>query len=277
MKGKELLKQVKLNNFSIGSNKLVIMAGPCVIEEDESILLKTAEKLKEITEKLGLPYIFKASYDKANRTSIDSYRGVGIEKGLKTLAKIKKEFNLPIVTDIHHPEEASIVAEVADVLQIPAFLSRQTDILVAAAKTGKVINIKKGQFLAPKQIDNSAKKVIKSGNDKVVIIERGTTFGYGNLVSDMRAIPIIQNLGYPVIFDATHSVQLPGGAGDSTAGERQFVSTLAKSAVAAGCSGLFMEIHPDPDNAPCDGPNMIPLDKAYDLLSVCKEIFDIVN
>jgi len=272
-----LLKQVKLNNFSIGGEKLVIMAGPCVIEENETICIKTAEKLKEITQKLNIPYVFKASYDKANRTSLDSYRGVGLEKGLKLLAKIKQEFDLPIVTDIHHPDEAAVVAEVADVLQIPAFLSRQTDILVAAAKTGKVINIKKGQFLAPKQIENSAKKVIKSGNEKVVIIERGTTFGYGNLVSDMRAIPIIQNLGYPVIFDATHSVQLPGSAGDSTAGERQFVSTLAKSAVAAGCNGLFMEIHPDPDNAPCDGPNMISLDKAYDLLSVCKEIFEVVN
>ncbi|MEI8388688.1 MAG: 3-deoxy-8-phosphooctulonate synthase [bacterium] len=265
------------NNFFIGGNKPVIMAGPCVIEEDESILFKTAEKLKEITQKLDIPYIFKASYDKANRTSLDSYRGVGLEEGLKLLAKIKKEFDLPVVTDIHHPDDAAIVAEVADVLQIPAFLSRQTDILVAAAKTGKIINIKKGQFLAPKQIENSAKKVIKSGNDRVVIIERGTTFGYGNLVSDMRAIPIIQNLGYPVIFDATHSVQLPGGAGDSTTGERQFVSTLAKAAIAAGCNGLFMEIHPDPDNAPCDGPNMIPLDKAYDLLSVCKEIFEVVN
>ncbi|HBG49235.1 MAG TPA: 3-deoxy-8-phosphooctulonate synthase [Cyanobacteria bacterium UBA9971] len=272
-----MLKQVELNSFSIGGEKLVIMAGPCVIEEDESVIFKTAEKLKEITQQLGIPYIFKASYDKANRTSIESYRGVGLERGLKFLAKIKQEFDLPIVTDIHHPEQAAIVAEVADVLQIPAFLSRQTDILVAAAKTGKVINIKKGQFLAPKQIQNSAQKVIKSGNDRVVIIERGTTFGYGNLVSDMRAIPIIQNLGYPVIFDATHSVQLPGSAGDSTAGERQFVSTLAKSAVAAGCNGLFMEIHPDPDNAPCDGPNMISLDKAYDLLSVCKEIFEIVN
>ena len=265
------------NNFFIGGNKPVIMAGPCVIEEDELILFKTAEKLKEITQKLDIPYIFKSSYDKANRTSLDSYRGVGLEEGLKLLAKIKKEFDLPIVTDIHHPDDAAIVAEVADVLQIPAFLSRQTDILVAAAKTGKIINIKKGQFLAPRQIENSAKKVIKSGNDRVVIIERGTTFGYGNLVSDMRAIPIIQNLGYPVIFDATHSVQLPGGAGDSTTGERQFVSTLAKAAIAAGCNGLFMEIHPDPDNAPCDGPNMIPLDKAYDLLSVCKEIFEVVN
>jgi 2-dehydro-3-deoxyphosphooctonate aldolase (KDO 8-P synthase) len=272
-----MLKQVELKDFFIGGNKLVIMAGPCVIEEDESVLFKTAEKLKEVTQKLDLPYVFKSSYDKANRTSIDSYRGVGIERGLKILAKIKKEFDLPIVTDIHSPEEAAIAAEVADVLQIPAFLSRQTDILVAAAKTGKVINIKKGQFLAPNQMKNSARKVIDSGNDKVVIVERGTTFGYGNLVSDMRAIPIIQGLGYPVVFDATHSVQLPGSAGDSTAGERQFVSTLAKSAVAAGCKGLFMEIHPDPDNAPCDGPNMLALEDAYELFSVCKEIFNLVN
>lgn len=272
-----MIKEVGLNKFSIGGNELVIMAGPCVIEEDESIIFKTAEKLKEITLKLDIPYIFKSSYDKANRTSINSYRGVGIERGLELLARIKKEFDLPIVTDIHHPEEAAITAEVADILQIPAFLSRQTDILVAAAKTGKIINIKKGQFLAPQQIGNSAKKVVQSGNDKVVIVERGSSFGYGNLVSDMRAIPIIQNLGYPVIFDATHSVQLPGSAGDSTAGERQFVPVLAKAAVAAGCNGLFMEIHPDPDNAPCDGPNMIALKDAYDLFSVCKDIFQIVN
>ncbi len=272
-----MIKEVKLNNFLIGGNKLLVMAGPCVIEEDESILFKTAEKLKEITQELDILYVFKASYDKANRTSIDSYRGVGIKKGLELLAKIKKEFDLPIVTDIHTPEEAAIAAEVADILQIPAFLSRQTDILVAAAKTGKIINIKKGQFLAPNQIKNSANKVIASGNDRIIITERGTTFGYGNLVSDMRSIPIIQGLGYPVIFDATHSVQLPGGAGDSTTGERQFVSTLAKSAVAAGCKGLFFEIHPDPDNAPCDGPNMIALKDAYELLKVCNEIFKIVN
>ncbi|HBH18485.1 MAG TPA: 3-deoxy-8-phosphooctulonate synthase, partial [Cyanobacteria bacterium UBA9579] len=189
---------------------MVILAGPCVIEDDTSIVFRTAEKLKEIAVKLELPYVFKASYDKANRTSIDSYRGVGIEKGLEILAQVKKEFDLPIVTDIHLPEEAQIVAEVADILQIPAFLSRQTDILVAAAKTGKIVNIKKGQFLAPQQMDNSAKKVIDSGNDRIVLTDRGSCFGYGNLVSDMRAIPIMQNLGYPVIFDATHSVQLPG-------------------------------------------------------------------
>ena len=277
--GKELreISEVSLNNFSIGGSSMVIMAGPCVIEEDISIIFKTAEKLKEIAVKLELPYIFKASYDKANRTSIESYRGVGIEKGLEILAQVKKEFNLPIVTDIHHPEEAKVAAEVADVLQIPAFLCRQTDILVAAAKTGKIVNIKKGQFLAPQQMANSAKKVIDSGNDKVVLIERGASFGYGNLVSDMRAIPIMQDLGYPVIFDATHSVQLPGSGGTHTSGQREFVETLSRSAIAAGANGLFLEIHPDPDNAPCDGPNMIALNKAYDLLSICKEIFEIVN
>lgn len=272
-----MLKQIELKDFFIGGNDLVIMAGHCVIDEDETAIYKTAEKMKEITQKLGLPYVFKASYDKANRTSIDSYRGVGIERGLKLLAKIKQKFDLPLVTDIHLPEEAAIAAEIVDVLQIPAFLCRQTDIVVAAAKTGKIVNIKKGQFLAPKQIENSAQKVIKSGNDKVVITERGVSFGYGNLISDMRAIPIIQNLGYPVIFDATHSVQLPGGAGDKTSGERQFVSTLAKSAVAAGCNGLFLETHPEPDKSPSDGANMVPLNEVYDLLNICKEIFEVVK
>lgn len=272
------INKVKLNEYvEFGDDNLVIIAGPCVIEDNLSIVLKTAEKLKEITSELKLPYIFKASYDKANRTSIDSYRGVGIEKGLSLLAKIKKEFELPIVTDIHLPDEAGIVAEVADILQIPAFLCRQTDILVAAAKTGKIVNIKKGQFLSPAQIENSAKKVIKSNNNKVIITERGTSFGYNNLVSDMRSIPIMQELGYPVIFDATHSVQLPGGAGTSSSGERKFVLTLAKAAVAAGCNGLFFEIHPDPDKAPCDGANMIPLDQARNVFSICNDIFAVVN
>jgi len=272
-----MIKQVNLKNFSIGGNQLCIMAGPCVIEEDFSILSRTAEKLKEIAVELGISYVFKASYDKANRTSIESYRGIGIERGLESLARIKELFDVPIVTDIHTPEQAAIAAEVADVLQIPAFLSRQTDILVAAAKTGKIVNIKKGQFLAPAQIQNSAKKVIASGNERILITERGTTFGYGNLVSDMRAIPIMQGLGYPVIFDATHSVQLPGGAGTSTTGERQFASILAKSAIAAGCKGLFFEVHPDPDNAPCDGPNMIALKDAKEIFKVCRDIFEIVN
>jgi 2-dehydro-3-deoxyphosphooctonate aldolase (KDO 8-P synthase) len=279
LEGKNLskIKKVYLNDIVFGGEKLIIIAGPCVIEDDETIVFKTAEKLKEITKKLGISFIFKASYDKANRSSINSYRGVGLEKGLEILAKVKKDYNLPILTDVHLIEDIKSVAEVADILQIPAFLCRQTDLLVEAAKSGKIINIKKGQFLAPDQMNNSANKVIQSGNNNVIITERGSTFGYGNLVSDMRSIPIIHELGFPVIFDATHSVQLPGGAGTSSSGERKFVSTLAKSAVAAGCDSLFFEVHPDPDNAPCDGPNMIKLDEAYDLFKVCRDIFGIVK
>lgn len=272
-----MINKVKLNNMEFGSDKLIILAGPCVIEDNLDIVFKTAEKLKEITTELDIPYVFKASYDKANRSSIDSYRGIGIEKGLKVLQEVKDRFELPIVTDIHTPDEAAVVAEVADILQIPAFLCRQTDLLVSAAKTDKIVNIKKGQFLAPNQMKNSANKVKQSGNDKILITERGTTFGYGNLVSDMRAIPIIHELGYPIVFDATHSVQLPGSAGASTAGERQYVETLAKSAVAAGCDSLFFEVHPDPDNAPCDGPNMIALDNAYEIFKKCKDIFELVR
>ncbi len=256
---------------------MILIAGPCVIEDDPAIVFNTAERLKTITSQLKIPYIFKSSYDKANRTSLTSYRGIGIERGLKLLAEVKGRFDLPILTDIHLPEEAKIAAEVADILQIPAFLCRQTDLLVAAAQTGKIVNIKKGQFLAPRDMQNSAQKVIQSGNEQVFITERGSTFGYGNLVSDMRAIPIIQSLGYPVIFDATHSVQLPGGAGTASSGERQFVKILAQSAVAAGANGLFMEVHPDPDHAPCDGPNMITFAQTEEILRVCKMIFEIVN
>lgn len=274
---KNKIKEVKLHDFAIGGPELVVIAGPCVIEDDSSIVFKTAERVKKFAAQLQIPYIFKSSYDKANRSSLASYRGVGIEKGLQILADVKERFDLPILTDIHHPDEAKIAAEVADILQIPAYMSRQTDLLVAAAKTNKIINIKKGQFLAPQDVDNCAKKVINSGNENILITERGFTFGYGNLVSDMRAIPIIQRLGYPVIFDATHSVQLPGGAGTASSGERQFVKILAQSAVAAGANGLFMEVHPDPDRAPCDGPNMINFDQTYEILRVCKEIFDVVN
>jgi 2-dehydro-3-deoxyphosphooctonate aldolase (KDO 8-P synthase) len=272
-----MINRIHLREFEIGGDQLVLIAGPCVIEDDPAIVFDTAENLKAITAELQIPYIFKASYDKANRTSLASYRGVGIERGLKILAEVKTRFDLPILTDIHHPEEAAIAAEVADILQIPAFLCRQTDLLVAAAKTGKIVNIKKGQFLAPRDMQNSAQKVIQSGNEQVFITERGSTFGYGNLVSDMRAIPIIQSLGYPVIFDATHSVQLPGGAGTASSGERQFVKILAQAAVAAGANGLFMEVHPDPDHAPCDGPNMITFAQTEEILKVCKEIFAVVR
>lgn len=270
------MKTIILNNFEIGKDKLTIFAGPCAIETKD-IVFKTAEKLKKDCEALGINYVFKASYDKANRSSIKSFRGPGLDEGLKILQAVKKEFDLPIVTDIHKEEEAKPAAEVADVLQIPAFLCRQTDLLVAAARTGKIINIKKGQFLAPSQMKSIAQKVIDSGNDKILITERGTTFGYNNLVSDMRSIKIIQDMGYPVVFDATHSVQLPGGAGDSSGGERQFAPLLAKSAVAAGAKCLFFEIHPEPDKALCDGANMIPLNEAYDLFKLLGEIFKIVN
>lgn len=271
------MNTVDLNEIVFGGEKLVVMAGPCVLEKEGDTAFLVAEKLKEITEKLDIPYIFKASYDKANRTSLSSYRGPGIDKGLEILAKIKKDFNLPIVTDIHSPEEAAKAAEVADILQIPAFLCRQTDLLVAAAKTGKIVNIKKGQFLAPNQIEQPATKVKDSGNDKILVTERGASFGYGNLVSDMRSIPIMQGLGYPVVFDATHSVQLPGGAGTTSSGEREFAPVLAKAAVAAGASGLFMEVHPDPAKALCDGANMIPVAEVEDLLRVCKDIFTIIR
>ena len=272
------MNKIKVNdNIVFGDKKLVIVAGPCAIEDDISITMKTAEELKKISSELAIPYVFKASFDKANRSSIDSYRGVGIEKGLEILQKVKTELELPILTDIHETTQAKMVAEVADILQIPAFLCRQTDLLVAAAKTGKVVNVKKGQFLAPNQMKNSAKKIVDSGNDKIIFTERGTSFGYGNLVVDMRAIPIMQSLGYPVMFDATHSVQLPGGAGTSTSGERQYVEMLAKCAISAGANALFFEVHPDPDNAPCDGPNMIFLKDAKNIFKKCNELFDIIN
>ncbi len=267
---------VKLKNFVIGADKLTILAGPCAIESKD-ILFKTAEFLKELTNKLDINYVFKASYDKANRSSINSYRGLGIDKGLSLLADVKKEFNVPIVTDIHNPNEAPLAAEVADIIQIPAFLCRQTDLLVAAAKTNKIINIKKGQFLAPSQMKSIANKVVESGNNKITITDRGVTFGYNNLVSDMRAIPIMQEMGYPVIFDATHSVQLPGGCGESSSGERKFVPILAKSATAAGANGLFFEVHPEPDSALCDGPNMINFEQADNIFKICNDIFKLVN
>ena len=270
------MKRIKLRNFEIGGDKLTIMAGPCAIESQD-ILNRTAEKLKEITEKLGINYIFKSSFDKANRSSITSFRGPGLEKGLEMLAKVKSEFDLPIVTDIHNPNQAAVVAEVADVLQIPAFLCRQTDLLVAAAKTGKIVNIKKGQFLAPEQMLLLIKKVEDSGNSNILVTDRGTSFGYNNLVVDFRGIQIMQQFNYPVVFDATHSVQLPGANGTSSGGDRRFVPLLAKSAMAAGANALFFEVHPDPDCAKCDGPNMIPLDKAETLFRHCKEIFELVR
>ena len=267
---------LKLKDFEIGGKNLTILAGPCAVETLD-IMKETAEGLKKVCEELGINYVFKCSYDKANRSSINSYRGLGMKKGLEYLAQIKKEFDLPIVTDIHTPDQAAIAAEVADILQIPAFLCRQTDLLVAAAKTGRIVNIKKGQFLAPQQMKSLVKKVEDSGNNKIMVTDRGVSFGYNNLVSDFRAIPIMKEFGYPVVFDATHSVQMPGSNGDSTGGDRRFVPTLANCAMAAGADVLFFEVHPNPDKALCDGPNMLFLKDAKRIFKKCKEIFEIVR
>ena len=272
----EIIKKLKLKDFEIGGDKLTILAGPCAAESME-ILDETAKGLKKITKKLDINFVFKSSFDKANRSSINSYRGPGLEKGLKMLQTIKSKYDIPIVTDIHTPDQAEPVSEVADILQIPAFLCRQTDLLVAAAKTGKIVNIKKGQFLAPEQMGPLVKKVEDSGNNNILLTDRGTSFGYNNLVVDFRAIPIMLEFGYPIVFDATHSVQLPGANGTSSGGDRRFVPPLAKAAMAAGANALFFEVHPDPDKALCDGPNMIALKDAEELFKQCKDIFEIVR
>ena len=267
---------IKLRDFEIGGDKLTILAGPCAIESQE-ILDKTAQGLKEITQKLGINFIFKSSFDKANRSSLGSYRGPGMKKGLEMLSYVKEKYDLPIVTDIHTPDQAAEVAKVADIIQIPAFLCRQTDLLVEAGKTGKIINIKKGQFLAPEQMKSLIKKVEDSGNTNIMVTDRGTSFGYNNLVVDFRGIPIMNEFGYPVVFDATHSVQLPGANGTSSGGDRRFVPALAKSAMASGADVLFFEIHPEPDKALCDGANMIPLKDAEKLFDICNKIFKLVR
>lgn len=253
-----------------------LIAGPCVIESEEMVLT-VAGQMKEITDELGIPYTFKASFDKANRTSIHSFRGPGIERGLEILQKVKDTYGLPICTDIHEPWQAEKAAQVCDILQIPAFLCRQTDLLVAAAKTGKCINIKKAQFLAPWDMKNCVEKVRESGNENVMLCERGSTFGYNTLVVDMTGLRVMREFGVPVIFDATHSVQKPGGNGTSTGGNRQFVEYLAKAAIAVGADGLFMETHPDPDRALSDGPNMVPLGEMKQLLMKLQRVYDAVQ
>ena len=272
----ENIKRIKLRDFEIGGDKLTILAGPCAIESQE-ILDETAQGLKEITKELDINFVFKSSFDKANRSSITSFRGPGMTKGLEMLQLVKEKYDLPIVTDIHTPDQAKPVAEVADILQIPAFLCRQTDLLVAAAETGKIVNIKKGQFLAPEQMGSLVKKVEDSGNTNIMLTDRGSSFGYNNLVSDFRGIPIMQQFGYPVVFDATHSVQLPGANGICSGGDRRFVPVLAKAAMAVGANVLFFEVHPDPDKAKCDGPNMVALKDAKELFATCKKIFEVVR
>ncbi|WP_349408710.1 3-deoxy-8-phosphooctulonate synthase [Pseudalkalibacillus sp. SCS-8] len=253
-----------------------LIAGPCVIENEEMVL-NIAKEIKDITNELGIEYYFKASFDKANRTSIESFRGPGLDEGLRILKKVKEKYNLKIVTDIHEPYQANIVSEVVDIIQIPAFLCRQTDLLIAAAKTGKLINVKKAQFLAPWDMRNVVNKLEESGTQKIMLCERGTTFGYNTLVVDMTSILEMQKLGYPVIFDATHSVQKPGGKGDATGGNREYVEYLAKAALAVGAEGLFMEVHPDPDNAKSDGPNMVSLNQLKSLLIKLTRVYKAVQ
>jgi len=268
---------VRIREITIGENNpLVLIAGPCVLES-EDVLFETAEKVKRLTHKHKVPYIFKSSYLKANRLNIGSYTGPGLDKGLKLLSKLKKEFDLPILTDIHSKEEAKPVSEVVDVLQIPAFLCRQTDLVVEAARTKKPLNIKKGQFLAPEDMKSIAEKAESVGNTQILLTERGTTFGYHNLVVDMRSLIIMRELGYPVVFDATHSLQLPGGKGDSSGGQPQFILPLARSAVACGCDALFVETHPDPSQALCDKDSMLPLGKMEDLLLAVRKIEDVLR
>lgn len=257
-------------------SKFMLIAGPCVIESEENVML-IAEKVKEIAERLDLDYYFKASFDKANRTSINSYRGPGIEEGLKILKKVKETYGLKICTDIHEPWQAEKAAEICDILQIPAFLCRQTDLLVAAAKTGKLINVKKAQFLAPWDMANVVNKLKEAGNENIMLCERGTTFGYNTLVVDMTAIFEMKKLGCPVVMDATHSVQKPGGKGIATGGNRENVEPLAKAAIAAGADALFFEVHPDPDNAKSDGPNMVKLDEFEELLKRVIKVYDAVH
>ena len=256
--------------------KFLLIAGPCVIENEENVLF-IARKMKEITDRLNIDYYFKASFDKANRTSINSYRGPGIDEGLKILQKVKDEVGVKIATDIHEPWQASKVAEVADIIQIPAFLCRQTDLLVAAAKTGKLLNVKKAQFLAPWDMGNVVKKLEDSGNKNIMLCERGSCFGYNNLVVDMTGILEMKKFGYPVVFDATHSVQKPGGKGNATGGNREYAKYLAKAAAAIGVNAFFMEVHPEPDKALSDGPNSIKLDDVEDLLETIIKICDVVK
>ena len=265
------MRDIKVGNVIFGKDNLGIIAGPCVIENrDHSLEMSYA--IKEVSEDVGIPIIFKSSFDKANRTSIKSFRGPGIQEGMRILSDVKTETGLKVLTDIHSPDQAGLVSDVVDIIQIPAFLSRQTDLLIAAAKTGKPINIKKGQFLAPWDVEHIVKKMEESGSQNILLTDRGTQFGYNNLVADMRAIPLMKQFGYPVIFDATHSAQLPGGSGGHSSGMRDMIPTLARAAVAAGCNGVFIEVHNNVDEAKSDAATQWPLDKLATLLIELKKI-----
>ncbi len=272
-----MTREISIRNIRIGGqNPFVLIAGPCVIES-ESSTLEAAARLKQITADLGIPFVFKSSFDKANRSSAKSFRGPGIKEGLRILGRVGKELDLSLLSDVHRFEEIGPAAEVLDILQIPAFLCRQTDFVIDVAKTGRVVNIKKGQFLAPWDIKNAAEKAASTGNDKIIITERGVSFGYNNLVADMRSLPIIRGFGYPVAFDATHSVQLPGAGGAVSSGDRIFVPYLTRAAVAVGVDALFLEVHSCPDKALCDGPNMLSLEELPALLKKALEIDRIVK
>jgi 2-dehydro-3-deoxyphosphooctonate aldolase (KDO 8-P synthase) len=271
------MKLVEIGNFQIGAGRpLAVIAGPCVIESQESAL-RHASLLKEAADRAGVPYIFKSSYDKANRSSASSFRGPGLERGLEILAEVKRKVGVPILTDVHESAQVAGVQQIADVLQIPAFLCRQTDFVVAVANSGRVVNVKKGQFLAPWDIANVVDKILSTGNDRVLLTERGVSFGYNNLVSDMRSLVWMRELGYPVVFDATHSLQLPGGLGHASGGERKYIPALARAAVAAGVDALFMEVHEDPDKALSDGPNSLPLKDFEKLIRTVKQIDEMVK
>ena len=268
---------VTIGSITIGEgHPLALIAGPCAIEA-KGFMLDLAARLRDIAAKAGVPFVFKSSYDKANRTSIRSYRGPGLQAGLEILQKVKESVGVPVLSDVHAVEEVESASEVLDVLQIPAFLCRQTDLVVAAAQTGKPVNVKKGQFLAPWDAQNIVEKMRSTGNEAVLLTERGVSFGYNNLVADMRSLVVLRAFGVPVVFDATHSVQLPGGGGAASSGQREFVPYLARAAVATGCDALFMEIHPDPDHAPSDGPNMLRLDDLPALLAQVTQIDRIVR
>lgn len=271
-------REVKIAQVKVGggNSALCLIAGPCIIESEELCRI-IAKELIKITEKLSLPFVFKASFDKANRSCLSSFRGPGIKDGLNILAKIKRELKIPILTDVHESHQAVRVAEVADCLQIPALLSRQTDLILACAKTGKPINIKKGQFMAPEDMANAVEKIASVSNKGILLTERGTSFGYHNLVVDFRSLVIMRATGYPIVFDATHSVQLPGGGGKRSGGLREFVAPLARAAAAVGCEAVFMEVHPEPEKALCDGPNMLALREVEGILTQLKEIHRLVK
>jgi 2-dehydro-3-deoxyphosphooctonate aldolase (KDO 8-P synthase) len=271
------MREVKVGGVRIGGGQpLVVIAGPCVIESEE-ITFRTAESLREMSVELGMPLIFKSSFDKANRSSLSSFRGPGIKKGLKVLGDVKKRFSLPITSDVHAVDQVEPAAEVLDLLQIPAFLCRQTDLIFAASQTGKPVNVKKGQFLSPWEVKNIIEKFVSTGNRNLLITERGSSFGYHNLVVDFRGFPVIRSLGTPLMFDVTHSLQLPGGEGSHSGGQREFAAPLMRAAVGAGVDGLFMEVHPEPDRALCDGPNMIALSEIKELLKQAKTIHEMVR